>query len=774
VFFSRFPNYDFGMIFVDRSSFPTPSALSSARAESAREKVRRLLSSSSSEHLAQLRITFEPEIYLSVRQDLIHLFKGKCAYCESRIDMSGSGDIEHFRPKQGARSRTAERDQLHYAWLAYEWDNLLIACIDCNRVRSYNGGRAGKADNFPLEGPRAPLLADVHLCRDVEKPLLLDPCFDRPEEHLSFQSDGLCRALSPRGSATIEILGLNLREALVEARASAWYDATELSRLLMLEISSERPIGQTLSRLRSKVDGSEAYTAVYRAAFQDSWDRLRKHGIEIELGADGLPVIFDQPAVEEAIIQGVLDEEPSRPPAPVPIVTSQPPSRFSGKEELPTYARERVKRIEIRNFKTLDALDLEMPEDTSADDRRAGALVILGENATGKSSILQAIALAMLGTAQIDKLGLKGQDFLRRDTEWRLSSAQPAAEIRIYFEKPGVVQELTIDPRTGEFRGTREPATVLLGYGPRRFFAEGKGTRRPRAPSARVKTLFDPTAIITNPSPWLKYCSRPNYNESIAALRKLLALPDEAFVERPAPGHEREGEIMFQLDGNASPLDRLSDGYKTTVAMGVDVMREMLRYWRYLETARGIVLIDEVETHLHPRWKMRIMQRLRSALPQVQFIVTTHDPLSLRGMFDGEVRVLRRELSPGSGASRVELVEDLPNVQGLSIEQLLTSDLFGLFTTEDPVIEAELIRYTALAAKSDRSEEENFELVGHRAKVARQLRLGDTPAQQLVQDAVGQFLQHTRGVGRSDRGRASQTAIDYVVGLWSSAENEDQ
>jgi len=67
---------------------------------------------------------------------------------------------------------------------------------------------------------------------------------------------------------------------------------------------------------------------------------------------------------------------------------------------------------------------------------------------------------------------------------------------------------------------------------------------------------------------------------------------------------------MFQLDGNASPLDRLSDGYKTTVAIGVDIMREMLRYWPCLEAARGVVLIDEVEAHLHPRWKMRIMQKV--------------------------------------------------------------------------------------------------------------------------------------------------------------------
>lgn len=762
------------MIFVDRSVLPIPRVLVSERAEDARAKIRSLLQSSSAEHLSQLRISFDPQIYVAARPDLMRLFKGKCAYCESKIDASGPGEIEHFRPKQGARSKSLERDHLHYAWLAYEWENLLVTCIDCNRVRSYANGRAGKGDNFPLQGPRAPLLADIGMCRAIEEPFLIDPCFDRPEEHLSFQSDGLCRPLTPRGQATVDILGLNIREALVVERRAAWVNATEMSRMLMLEISSGGPADRTIARMQVKIDGSEAYTAVYRVAFQETWDRLRKHGIDVMTGPDGIPIISDGAAVETAIHQGILEEEPQSLPAPPVVQTRAPLPRFPGKELLPIHARERIRRIEIRNFKSLDSLDIDMPAETVAEDRRTGALVVLGENATGKSTILQAIALTLLGTSEIGKLGLDGRSFLRRDNDWQLPSSSAPAEVRIFFEKPGLVQELTIDPETGRFEGSSEPATVLLGYGPRRFFAEGKGARRARSPSSRVKTLFDPMAVITNPSPWLKFCKRPSYDESIGALRKLLALPDEAFVARPEPGQERDGEIMFELDGNASPLDRLSDGYKTTVAMGVDVMREMLRYWRYLETARGIVLIDEVETHLHPRWKMRIMQRLRSALPQTQFIVTTHDPLVLRGMYDGEVRVLRREPVGGSDATRVELVDDLPNVQGLSIEQLLTSDLFGLFTTEDPAVEAELIRYTALAAKADRSPEEDIELDRQRGDVARQLRLGDTPAQRLVQDAVGQFLESSRNTRRDDRRQASQAAIDYVMGLWSSGENEDR
>src|SRR5205823_2255078 len=115
------------------------------------------------------------------------------------------------------------------------------------------------------------------------------------------------------------------------------------------------------------------------------------------------------------------------------------------------------------------------------------------------------------------------------------------------------------------------------------------------------------------------------------------------------------GTILVRAQGELTPLDNLSEGYRSMVALSVDVMRELLGHWDALENAPGLVLIDEVETHLHPRWKMRVMSALRSALPGVQFIVTTHDPLCLRGMSNGEVLVLNR--NPRTG---IELLTDLP------------------------------------------------------------------------------------------------------------------
>src|SRR5207237_5353842 len=95
--------------------------------------------------------------------------------------------------------------------------------------------------------------------------------------------------------------------------------------------------------------------------------------------------------------------------------------------------------------------------------------------------------------------------------------------------------------------------------------------------------------------------------------------------------------------------------------------------------------VDEIEAHLHPRWKLAIMASLRKAMRNVTFIVTSHDPLCLRGMTSGEVMVLNRvrgEKAPGSDLPVfIESLDVLPNIEHLTIEQLLTADFFQLNST---------------------------------------------------------------------------------------------
>lgn len=158
----------------------------------------------------------------------------RCAYCERHL--TDHGDVEHFRPKaaifqlktagreleslnnvRGRNFHEAPHPGAHssgYWWLAYDWDNYLLACGICNRT--------WKSALFPLQdGHRnAPSPGDER----SERPLLLDPYGDiDPAEHLAFDEFGSIAPFeeSARGRATIEVLGLDRLSITTSRREKA-------------------------------------------------------------------------------------------------------------------------------------------------------------------------------------------------------------------------------------------------------------------------------------------------------------------------------------------------------------------------------------------------------------------------------------------------------------------------------------------------------------------------------------------------------------------------
>jgi uncharacterized protein (TIGR02646 family) len=127
----------------------------------------------------------------SIKEALVQMFHGKCAYCESAITHIEYGHIEHFKPKSLAV----------YYELAVDWTNLLLACGRCN-------GAEHKGVKFP--GP-------------AEGGPLVDPSAEDPSNHLRFDFDVVTKLAnvldtSQRGETTWRTLGLN-RPDLVRRRS---------------------------------------------------------------------------------------------------------------------------------------------------------------------------------------------------------------------------------------------------------------------------------------------------------------------------------------------------------------------------------------------------------------------------------------------------------------------------------------------------------------------------------------------------------------------------
>jgi uncharacterized protein (TIGR02646 family) len=172
-------------------------------------------------HAAETKKSFAYERYKhdDVKSSLHELFSGKCAYCEAYYAGTQPVDVEHYRPKAALDPRD-EVEHSGYYWLGSEWANLLPSCIDCNRVRWQtlaDGTRipTGKGARFPLRSgsERARKPGEEIL----ERPLLLDPTSDDPDQDLGFRDDGIIFAVSPRGAASIEIYGLS-RVGVTRAR----------------------------------------------------------------------------------------------------------------------------------------------------------------------------------------------------------------------------------------------------------------------------------------------------------------------------------------------------------------------------------------------------------------------------------------------------------------------------------------------------------------------------------------------------------------------------
>ena len=145
-----------------------------------------------------------------VKKRLIADQHGKCAYCETRFLHSSSGDVEHYRPKAGYRQAAGSAVQgPGYYWLAYEWDNLLFACEDCNRMR--------KRQLFPLRNDPLGRARTHHDEVSREEPLLLNPAHDNPEQHLTFLEEA-AKGVTPVGEASVAAYSLNRPELLDDRR----------------------------------------------------------------------------------------------------------------------------------------------------------------------------------------------------------------------------------------------------------------------------------------------------------------------------------------------------------------------------------------------------------------------------------------------------------------------------------------------------------------------------------------------------------------------------
>jgi uncharacterized protein (TIGR02646 family) len=671
------------------------------------------------------------------------LFHGKCAFCETEYLSVLPFDVENFRPKGGAIGTDGKLSPLHYWWLAYEWFNLYLICLECNQ---------SKGSRFPVKGARAPIGATEAQIRK-EKALLMDPCVDHPEFDFIFNPQGDVGSHSIRGRKTIDTYNLN-RAPLVARRRNhgvslqdQWKRVTYLitqKKLREVELNNELKI------LRDFLAPHREFIAMSRACLQqwaiefcklhpkfvssfDFYVTLRTGftpAADTETRLKSLQSLLKPPASKKAKSSSTVKRQISKTvkefQAHEAAQASYSLAKTSEREKF--FAKTQyIERIEIKNFRVIKHLKLAFTETLDA----GTWLLVLGENGTGKSSVLNAVALALMGEKERQRLGLN--DGSRLATYPKKKGEVVKGFVKVHLTGGG-------DPIRLDFRSdssviitnTPNPKVLLLGYSATRLLPV-RGSRLTKGSQfSKTDNLFNPFLALTKSSLWLHSLKPKPFDDVVASLKRLMLLePRDRFIKA---GQRR---IQVKAFGGAAVyLEDLSAGYQSVVALSTDIMSVLLHLWGSVSVAEGIVLIDEIDAHLHPRWKMQIVERLRETFPRVQFLVTSHEPLTLRGLNQQEVAVMTR--SPQGRVAAI--TEDLPNPKGLRVDQLLTSEFFGLSCTLSPELEIDFNEYYSLLAKRNRSDKQETRLAELKTKLEGLRLMGDSPREQMMYEVIDEFL----------------------------------
>ena len=396
-----------------------------------------------------------------------------------------------------------------------------------------------------------------------------------------------------------------------------------------------------------------------------------------------------------------------------------------------------VRRLTIENLRSIRGLDFRVDTPDAA-----GWHVFLGDNGAGKSTVVRSLALALMGVVNahatrqdwadwVSGTAKGGEAAVTLDAHstdaWKTQGAkgkQPiVAKAQIRLADPAS----TNGRADLKFSGRHAERTVWGGgagwfsasFGPFRRFSgtdpEMGHLYHTHPKLAPHLSAFGENVALGECLRWLTDLQFRSLEGDDEAKRTRDAV--KSFVNGadllPHGASIREitaGRVVIE-DGAGSPVavQEMSDGYRSILSLTLELLRLMFANFstdfalRLMDeeagTVRlpGVVAIDEIDAHLHPRWQQRIGDWFLARFPKTQFLVTTHSPIICRAARRGSVWLLP---TPGTG-------DDPRRIEGTELARLLDgnileaygTDLFGEDVTRSPESEKKLARLAVLNRK---------------------------------------------------------------------------
>ncbi len=367
-----------------------------------------------------------------------------------------------------------------------------------------------------------------------------------------------------------------------------------------------------------------------------------------------------------------------------------------------------IQKVEIKNIRSISHFEMNF-------SKPAGWHVLIGDNGVGKSTIIRSIALGLLGEDHAKALS-SFEDFsnwlppksIKGEIEVSVSRDNTYDKPVYKMSKNGVaLSVISIEKKNGsgkvEISGQIKPTTALWGkdslsgwytaaYGPFRRLRGGSdvfshlNSSKPRL-GACISAFRDDVAL-TQLTAWLKdlaldAAKKPKAKKDLQGIinfiNKSKLLPNEAEL---LDDIDSDGIRLRDANGVEVSLYEMSDGYRSVLSMTLDIIRFLIEIYgtdKVFENKEqefinlpGVVLIDEIDAHLHPTWQTRIGQWFTKYFPNIQFIVTTHSPLVCRACENGSIW---RLASPNSGEKSAEIT-------GIEKNKLIYGNILDAYGTE--------------------------------------------------------------------------------------------
>ena len=354
-------------------------------------------------------------------------------------------------------------------------------------------------------------------------------------------------------------------------------------------------------------------------------------------------------------------------------------------------------------------------------DLGSGWNIFLGDNGCGKSTALRGIALGLCGD----------DDRARRSAPDLLRSGEQSGFIELVIDGASYRTELVREEsrvliRSKQLTPLQSGLSLIIGFpslrgvsthginGPKQEASSGPDVEDvlPLLEGEVDERMDDLKQWITN-----RWVLAERSKDSVERDTNAKVLKSfSRIVQDLSPGlafefshiDTKSWKVMVRTDDGTIPIDLLSNGMTSLLSwVGVLLQRIYGAYdsTKSLGSQHALLLVDEIDVHLHPRWQRALVPLLKKEFPSLQVIATTHSPLIVGNMSEGEVLLLKR-LPETNDIERTKL----KSYKSWRADQILTGPPFGMDSSVDVETERLVVEYRSLLGNPKKNERDTKRL----------------------------------------------------------------